>query len=182
MADTYTSPATFIPYGVGKSMWSIFNGSGSGKVIRPYRIWTMNNTANQNYVITYAIQGFLTTLGVVRITSSTGGLDVAAVKHDSNNTNLAPEVLVKTGATVQDTTILRTMLISNEDVNAGDSSFDCWSLVIPCATIWEVGYANGNATKPLTLREGEGVSIKHLGAGPSGGWLEIFAEFTQANS
>lgn len=180
MADTYTSLATVVGYGVGKSLWSLFNGTGSGKVLRVYRIWALNNAYSPNLYMT--IQGFLTNLGVMRITSQAFGIDTILSKHDSNNADLDSNIGHKVGAKVTDSTLLRQIVVSNEDPGVGGASYDEWCLCVPVNTIWEVGYANSNGNKALTLREGEGVSIKHLGASPTGSVCDVFAEFTQSAS
>jgi hypothetical protein len=43
MADTFTAAATGATFASNKSMLGLFNGAGSGRVLRVYRIWCLNN-------------------------------------------------------------------------------------------------------------------------------------------
>jgi hypothetical protein len=69
MANIYTITAPATPFLQNRCMIGIFNGVGSGKVIKIYRIAALNNQ-------TVAVTGVNAILKIVRISTGSGGLIV----------------------------------------------------------------------------------------------------------
>lgn len=171
MAATYTITARNVAFAASKSMLSVFNGVGSGKVIRVYRIWALNNQLT-------AVTGVLTNLEIRRITASSGGTDLSSLvaKHDSTSAALPAEVVVATNATVTKTTLFRRVLWSTDEPTANTAvTMDELETVVPLACIWAMGYGDP-LTEPITLREGYGVSV--INTGGSTGTADFIMEMT----
>lgn len=171
MAATYTIVAQNVAFAANKSMISVFNGSGSGKVIRVYRIWALNNQL-------VAVTGVLTNLEIRRITASSGGTDLASLvaKHDSTSAALPSQVAVATNATVTPSTLFRRVLWSTDEPAANAAvTMDELETIVPLACIWAMGYAD-TAVEPITLREGYGVAV--LNTGGAIGQADFIMELT----
>lgn len=173
MAQTYTAGYSGITFAANKSMLSIFNGSGSGRIVRVYRAWVLNNQ-------TSAVTGVLTTFRIERTSSQSGGTSITAVKHDTTNENLPAQVVIATGATITASGTLRTFIWSNDEAAVGTGTWDEFETLIPLCCVWDAGYGDSNV-QPITLREGEGFSITHTGSTTVGN-CDIFIEFTLASS
>jgi hypothetical protein len=171
MAATYTITAQNVAFAANKSMISIFNGSGSGKVIRVYRIWALNNQL-------VAVTGVLTNLEIRRITASSGGTDLASLvaKHDSTSAAIPAEVLISTNATVTPSVLYRRVIWSTDEPAANATvTMDELQTLVPLACIWSLGYAD-SSTDPITLREGYGVTVMNTGGAT--GQADFIMEFT----
>jgi hypothetical protein len=96
MAATYRSVATGVAFNASaRSLLKVFNASGSGVIVRVYRIWVLNNQ-------TAAVTGVQPRIDIVRVTTNpSGGVSNTPIKHDTNSANLPAQV---TAATL-DTTI-----------------------------------------------------------------------------
>lgn len=174
MAATFTLAAIGATFANGKHMCSLFNGVGSGRVLRLYRVWILNNQ-------TAAVTGVLTTLGLRRTSAQSGGTVITPTKHDSASSNLPAQVLAATGATVTNTSAVeyRRFMWSNDEPAAATGSSDELECFVPLNNIWDsTGDAN---VEPITLREGEGVTLHHSGT-TAVGLCDIFFEFTDAAS
>lgn len=172
MAATFTLAAIGAAFANGKHMLSLFNGPGSGRVLRLYRVVILNNQ-------TVGVTGVLTTLGLRRTSAQSGGTAVAATKHDTASANLAAQILAATGATVTNNADapFRTIVWSNDEPTASTASSDEMECMVPLNTIWD---STGDANiEPITLRPGEGVTLHHTGTSAVG-VCDIFFEFTDA--
>src|SRR5574343_9839 len=170
MAATYTANFQDIPFGNNKSLATIFNGTGSGKVLNIYRIVCLNN---QQVAVA---NGVVTTIEIRRITASTGGSTITAIKHDTNSADLPAQVTVTTGATdtVGADTFRRFMWSTDEPIfNA--TTIDEWQCIPVFNTVWDSGYAETNID-PIVCREGYGIVVKSPGSNTQG-QLDIFIEF-----
>ena len=171
MAQTYTAAITGATFGNGKSMASLFNGTGSGQILRLYRIWVLNNQ-------TAAVTGVLTTFSIRRTSAQSGGLAVVPVKHDSNSANLDAAIACATGATVTNTastTDLRRWMWSNDEPSVSSATSDEFECLVPLNCVWD---STGDANiEPLVIREGQGISVTHTGT-TTVGLCDIFLEFT----
>lgn len=173
MAETYTAAALGVAFANSKSMFGIFNGAESGKIIRVYRIWVLNSG-------TGSLTGVLTTLQIRRSTAQAAGTGAYVTKHDSNNAAIAAQVTIVHNGTVTDdgTLILRQWFFSNDEPAVSGATLDEWEVLVPLCCVWDAGYGDSNV-QPITLREGEGVHVKHSGTSAVG-FVDVFAEFTQA--
>lgn len=172
MAATFTAGFVGATFANGKHMASLFNGAGSGRVLRLYRVWILNNQ-------TAGVTGVLTTLGLRKSSSQSGGTSVAPTKHDSASSNLAAQILCATGATVTNTGDVpyRTMMWSNDEPAVSSATSDELECLIPLNNIWDsTGDSN---VEPITLREGQGATLHHSGTSAVG-LCDIFFEFTDA--
>ena len=174
MADTYSAYAAGVTFDVGKSFLGIFNGVGSGKVIRVYRMWMLNNQ-------TGAIAGDFTSFEIWTLSAMSGGSDATVTKHDSSNASLHTSVLVKYGASAfTETSRIRKFMWCNDEATQGTLVADDWETFVPLCLIGRWGYGS-TAKSPLVLREGQGLHLKHNGTMAIGN-ADVFLEFTQAAS
>lgn len=173
MAQTYTAAALATAFGNNKSMLAIFNGTGSGRVVRIKRIWVLNNQ-------TAAVTGVLTSFALKRSSAQSAGTAITPTKHDSNSEALPGTVLVATGGTVTQTAdvALRTWVWSNDEPAASGATSDEFECLVPLNCVWDS--ATGDADlEPITLREGQGIDVRHTGT-TTVGVCDIFIEFTMA--
>jgi hypothetical protein len=173
MAQTYTVGVVGATFGNGKSMFSIFNGSGSGRVVRVKRVWQLNNQ-------TSGVTGVLTTMELRRTTAQSGGTAQTPVKHDTSSESMPAQVVCATGATVTDAAgvaALRRWMWSNDEPAAATLTNDETECIVPLNCVWD---STGDSDiEPITLREGEGLSVKHSGTSTVG-VCDVFVEYTMA--
>lgn len=169
MASTYTAAALGVSFAANKSMIGIFNGSGSGVIIKVYRIWILNNQ-------TVAVTGVLTNIEIRRITAGSGGNIITPTKHVSSNPSLPAQVIVASAMTVTNSDLLRRVVWSTDEPVANTTAtIDELETLPAICTVWDSGYTDTDI-QPLVLREGEGVSVMNVGA--TVGVADFFIEFT----
>lgn len=175
MAATFTAAAIGVTFGNGKHMLSLFNGVGSGRVLRVKRVYMLNNQ-------TAAVTGVMTTMALRRTSAQSAGTSVTPSKHDTASASLPAQVLCSTGATVTNTADLemRRWMWSNDEPATGVASIDEFECVVPLMCIWDS--ATGDADlEPIVLREGQGVTIQNQGT-TAVGICDLFIEFTDAGT
>lgn len=175
MAATFTALFSGVAFGNNKSMAGLFNGSGSGRVLRVKRVWCLNNQ-------TSAVTGVLTTFELRRSTAQSSGTSVTPVKHDTNSSTLPAQVLCAHGATVTSAAsdAVRKFVWSNDEPAASAGTSDEFECLVPLNCIWDA--ATGDADlEPLVLREGQGLDVRHTGSSAVG-VVDIIVEFTDAAS
>ena len=152
-----------------KSMGAIFNGVGSGRIVRIQRVWMLNNQ-------TAGVTGVLTSMNIRRTTAQSAGTAVVPVKHDTASTTLAAQILVATAATVTLTGVeMRRWMWSNDEPAVSSGTSDEFETLVPLNLVWD---STGDADiEPIVLREGEGISVHHPGS-TAVGICDIFVEFT----
>ena len=174
MAQTYTAGAIGATFANNKSMLGLFNGAGSGRVIRVYRVWVLNNQVS-------AVTGVLTSWTMRRTSAQSGGTAITPTKHDTTSENMPAQVLCATGptATLTADVALRTWLWSNDEPAVSSAVNDELECIVPLMCVWD---ATGDANvEPLVLRAGEGVSIHHAGSSAVG-LCDVFVEYTLAST
>lgn len=174
MAQTYTAGAVGATFGNNKSMLGIFNGSGSGRIIRVYRVWVLNNQ-------TAGVTGVLTTWTMRRTTAQSGGTAITPTKHDTNSESMPAQVLIATGptATLSSDVALRSWMWSNDEPAVSSATSDEFETLVPLNCVWD---STGDSNiEPLVLREGQGVSIHHSGS-TTVGLCDVYVEYTLASS
>jgi hypothetical protein len=172
MAATFTAAAVGATFGNNKSMLGVFNGAGSGRILRVYRVWVLNNQ-------TTAVTGVLTNWSLRRTSAQSGGTAITPTKHDTASSNLPAQVLVATGGTVTLTSdvAFRTWMWSNDEPTAGSGTSDEFECLVPLTCVWD---STGDANiEPIVLREGQGISVHHAGTTVAG-ICDVFVEFTDA--
>ena len=174
MAATHTLSVVGATFANAKHMASLFNGAGSGRVLRIFRVWILNNQ-------TAGVTGVLTTLSLRKTTAQSGGTASTPVKHDSASSNLPAQVLAATGATVTNASVndLRKIMWSNDEPAVSSAVSDELECLVPLNCIWDS--TGDDRIEPITLREGEGCTLQHTGTSAVG-LCDIFIEFTDAAS
>lgn len=175
MAQTYTAAFLGVTFGNNKSMAAIFNGAGSGRIVRVKRVWVLNNQ-------TAGVTGVLTTWAVRRSSAQSAGTAVTPVKHDTLSETAPAQVLVATGATVTSAAAdtVRTFVWSNDEPSASSGTSDEFECLVPLNCVWDA--ATGDADlEPLVCREGQGIDVRHTGSSTVG-VCDIFIEYTLAST
>ncbi len=172
MAATFTAGAIGATFGNNKSMYGLFNGSGSGRILRVYRVWVLNNQ-------TSGVTGVLTTWTLRKTSAQSGGTSITPTKHDSSSSTLPAQVLSATGGTVTLTSdvALRAWMWSNDEPAASTGTSDEFECLVPLNCVWD---STGDSNiEPIVLREGQGISVHHSGS-TTVGVVDVFVEFTDA--
>lgn len=173
MAQTYRAVISGATFASAKTMLGLFNGSGSGRILRVKRIWQLNNQ-------TATVTGVLTTMEVRKTSAQSGGTSVTPLKMDSNSENIPAQVLCATGPTV---TLVAGQFMrwmwSNDEPAASSLTSDETETIPALSIVFD---ATGDADlEPLVLREGEGVSVYHAGS-TAVGICDVIIEFTLAST
>jgi hypothetical protein len=143
-----------------KNLLAINNATASGKLIKIYRMWAINNG-------TGAVSGGMTGLLLGRMASvSSGGTAIPFVPHSScvtagSNTPFTGISAVSGATTITGTiaTELRRVFKATDEIAAGGATMEEIQLIRPWATIWDTGYADANV-EPLVLRENQGILLR----------------------
>lgn len=175
MAQTYTLSGQAVAFGNAKHMLSIFNGVGSGRIVRVYKVIVLNNQ-------TAAVTGVLTTFGLRRTSAQSAGTSITPTKHDSASESMPAQVLTASGATVTNTADVqyRTWVWSNDEPAASSGTSDEFECLVPLNIVWDSSTGAGTL-EPIVLREGQGLTVQHSGSSVVG-VVDIFIEYTLAAS
>lgn len=134
-----------------KDMVSIFNPSGSGKILRVYEVWaTVPSSSGATVIIPFEMR---------LATAITTGTIVTAAKYDSTDPSSVAEVrTAPTGITDHSTT--PKMYTWVEQINTAQGSTDAHSHVIHDGLLV-------SKQKPLVLREGQGLYLRQIATNTS---------------
>jgi len=173
---SYTALGSGIAWAASaKNMMSLWNGAGSGKIARIYRIWMINNQLATVSGVTLEIWD------IRRITvRTTGGTAITPVKHDTASAAVPGQIIVEhTATTLTTTSIFRRGLFSNDEPTA-NAAMTCEEMcdLVPLALIWDSGYGNASVVEPLVCREGFGILVGQQTGGAAVGVCDIIFEFT----
>lgn len=175
MAQTYTIGAYGVVLTANKVTLCVFNGAGSGRIVRLYRAWILNN---QYSVSTYT--GVLTTLELRLTTSGSGGVAITPLKHDSNSESFPAQVVCGTGMTIASSSLFLRAVYQSEEPKVSALTMT-EALAIPSYTnIWDCAYNDANI-EPIVCREGQGVYLINITTTTSG-LADVFFEVTLANT
>lgn len=169
MANFYTLAAigaTFRPF---KNMITLFNGTGSAKILKVWKVWALNNQ-------TVAVTGVLGRLDLRLVTSISGGGALTALKHNSSIATLPAQIISAEGATCTLSSFFRKTNWSTDEPAAISSSMDEVALIPSWSEIWNVPYNNG-IIEPITLNENQGITL-YFNTNSSVGQADFFIEFT----
>ena len=170
MAQTYTLAAPGVSFALNKCMLGIFNGTGSGRIVRLYRVWVLNNGVA-------AVTGVLTNMELRRSTSGSGGVSITPTKHDTANETFPAQVEVASNQTVVSSDVFRRIVWSNDEATANvAATIDELETLPPLNLIWDVGYGDSNI-EPIVCREGQGVCLINTG-NTAVGSVDVFFEVT----
>lgn len=172
MAQTYTISSFDTTFAANKCMLGIYNGSGSGRVVRVYRIVMLNNQIT-------AVTGAVTNLEIRRTSAGSGGTDITPFKHDSTNESFPSQIIVSTNMTITATDVLTKVIWSTDEPAINSLTIDEFETLPAFSTIWDSGYGDSN-TEPIVLREGYGVALVNIGA--TTGIADVFFYVTLESS
>lgn len=150
----YTITAPGVAFLQDKCCLGIFNGVGSGKIIRLYRATILNNQ-------TAAVTGIANLFSLQRFTTGSGGTAVVPVKHDTAASSLPAQIITSTNMNYTTEQTLRRFAWSSDEPIASDAStIDEFQTVPSLNIVWDCGYSYVNeAIEPLVLREGYGAGL-----------------------
>lgn len=174
MTQTYRAVIAGTPYAANKSLLTIFNGTGSGRILRVKRVWQLNNQ-------TVAVTGVLTTMELRRVSASSGGTAGSAVKLDTANETLPAQVAISTGATdtlTGDPAFMRFMY-SNDEPSVSSLTSDETETIPALACVFDT--TGDTDIQSIVLRESEGLSVRHTGS-TTVGIADVIVEFTMAST
>lgn len=161
MAQTYTVTATGVSFALNKSMIALFNGVGSGRVLRVYRVLMLNTGVA-------TVTGGLNTMELRRLSAGSGGTPLPPVKHASANESFPAQIVAATNATVTVTDLFRRWVWStDEPVAAAAATIDELETLPVFNTIFESGYGD-TTVEPIVIREGYGLSVQCTGSNTAG--------------
>lgn len=179
MASTYTIAAPGAAFVTNKCMLGLYNGVGSGLVLRVYRAWALNNQ-------TQAVTGVQQLISFSRLSTGSGGISVLPVKHDSQSASLPAQVVCATNMDYTVHARLRRFAWSSDEPLSSDANGIDEVETIPAFTMfWDYSVAyNSTTVEPLVLREGYGAAIllDTLSSGTGVGSADFFIEFTSGAS
>ena len=166
MAATWVAYAR-VNFSANISLISLFNGVGSGRVLRLREITLCNDQQA-------AVTGMLTHIELRRISACSGGSTITPLAHDSNSTALEAEVLCRSASTDTVGVRMRRILWSNDEPLITGNTID----ERECLPIYGKLWASGEiGQKPIVLREGEGISARHTGS-VAVGFVDVVLLFT----
>jgi hypothetical protein len=166
---TFFVMAEAVQIGLNKSMSSLVNATGSGVVIRIREIRLVNM---QNSAVT----GIIADFRVFRCTGHSGGTSLTPNSHDTID-SLSSSVTARHSATIsgEGTGLLRHWEWSTDEWSPGapdvESSDHALQVLIPV-------YSTQPKTKPITIRPGQGITIKQI-INSTVGTFDVWWVFTQ---
>jgi hypothetical protein len=156
---TFSAYATNVAIGNNKSMLSIENAVGGSTVVRVIAIKVINTQAT-------AITGVVADFRLLKCTGHSSGTLVVPESSDSVDA-LSSDVTVRTGATIsgEGTGLLVRAQWSSDEWGVGSEDVESADHRAQFLTPF---YAPLAGTKPITLRGGEGLTIKQVTNSTSG--------------
>lgn len=169
---TFVATAINVTIGNNKSMISLLNASGSGVVVRLQKLFLINS---QNAGVT----GVSVDFRMFRHTGHSAGTQLTPRAHDTND-SLHANVTVRTGGTIsgEAADYLYRWLWGSDEWSTGpadaDSADHAQQSLNPV-------YVAGPGERPITIRPGEGLTIKDV-TNSTAGQFDLIAIFTEAAS
>lgn len=172
-----TRPATFIAHadnitiGNNKSMISILNADAS-KIVRIHQIIVVNNQ-------TTAVTGIMSEFTVLRITGHSAGTSITPLSYDTTD-SLDADITVRTGSTVsgEGTLSYKKWKQSSDEYGVGATDVESFDAAIQRVFAM---YERGSQLKPITLRQNEGITVKHI-FNSTAGSFSLYLVFTQEDT
>jgi hypothetical protein len=169
MASTYIVKTQATAFAASKHMLTVFNPSGSGKIVRVYRVWCENNQIGP------AVTGVTAILKLYRCTAASAGVTLTPVTYDSTNTALGT-VTAGTGMTVTASSLFRNYFISNDEPTSLTGTNDEWQQFNSICEVWNSNSLDASID-PIVCREGQGVTLQNSTSTTVGN-IDVFFEFT----
>lgn len=177
MANTFIAIAAGIPFtATNTSMLALFNGAGSGVILRVYRCWVENSSQDTAFTGTQGLLSFN------RITAATASnWTIPPIPLDSSNTALPAQVICGSKFTVTTSDLFRRVPWSTDEPTIVGGTIDELQTMNSFMYLWDTGYNDANI-EPLVCREGQGVSVQNISftatAPANAGYLDAYIEFT----
>lgn len=164
---TFVAQASSVALANNKSMLSILNTSTTN-VVRLRELFLVNDQ-------TTAVTGVIIQFNLLRMTGHSAGTSITAGLHDTNET-LDAGVTIRTGGTIsgEDATLYRQWKFSSDEWGAGSQDVESLQHIFQQSI---PRYAPSIATKPITLRQNQGVHVKHI-TNTTAGSFNLIAVFT----
>jgi hypothetical protein len=168
--ETYIVGSTSIAIGNNKSMLSLLNADAA-KIVKLREV-LLYNTA------TSAITGIAGIFNLFRFTGHSGGTSLTPESYDTSD-SLDADITARTGSTItgESASALRRWVVSTDDwgpgtldVEGSDQSAQKWGTPLY--------QHNSPFQKPITLRQNEGVHLKHT-VSSTAGTFDIYFVFTE---
>ncbi len=166
---TFTASAVSVGVSNNRSMTSIVNSGVSSVVIKIHEIYLINtrNTAITGTVINFELR---------RIGSHTGGVVVTPIPIDSIDSLAATVTCLSNAVVGSETDLLWRNVWSSDDWQTGTTDVESFDHVMQ--TLFPIYARKTNGTKPITLRAGDGISVK-CATNTTSGTFDILVVFTQ---
>jgi hypothetical protein len=161
--ETWVAYADAVAFAANKHHISIFNATGSGKIVRVVKLFAVN-------LQTAAVTGIVVRFDFKKITAASAGTTLTAQAVDSNNAALPAGVTVRTNGTITEGSLWFPWLTSVEEetaiVGLSKSMFQQWANMIP----------EGSELQEPTARENQGFTVKQITSTVVGsfGWIMVF--------
>lgn len=161
--DTWVAYADAVSFTANKHHITLFNASGSGKTVKVRKLFAVN-------LQTAAVTGVVCRFDIKRATAASAGTTITPVSFDTTNAALPSGVTVRTNGTVTEGSLLFPWLTTTDEETAvpalSKSTFQQMTNIL----------IEGNEIQELTLREGEGMTVKQITSTTVGsyGWILVF--------
>jgi len=161
--QTWVAYADAVAFAANKHHLTLFNGAGSGVVVKAMKLFAVN-------LQSAAVTGVFVRFDIMRASASSAGTALTPVALNTANASLPAQVTVRTGATVTEGALLFPYISLNEEETATQA------LTKAFLGQFESLLFEGIDVQPLTLREGEGVTVKQITSSTVGsfGWIVVF--------
>ena len=161
--ETWYALADAVAFAASKQHISILNATGSGMVVRVRKIFPCDLSLA-------SVTGVAVRFDFKKATAHSAGTVITPQAADSSNAALPAQVTVRTGATVTEGALLWPYTCASDEVGA-TQAFPSAQLMQALNSIPE-----GDEVQELTLREGEGLTIKQITSSTVGSfsWLMVF--------
>lgn len=180
MAATYTLTALAVTRSASKNMLGINNATGSGKVIRVFRIWMTNPH-------TAAVSGGMGyyTLGRISSAQYTSGTAINFLPHASVLTAGAATPFTGIGAAHGVTQAssfsheFKRILASSDEIALSGTTVDevAYGMLFPWSVVWDSGYGESDV-EPIVIRENQVLLLRAGSVGTYVGSADIHVELT----
>lgn len=158
MGATYILHQSAIANAAGKNYISIYNGAGSGKTIRIWRLWVSNAQ-------TGTVTGGVSVADIGGFSGAyTGGTAIisSAVSMDSTNAAIPAAIVASTGSTaITINRLLRRVAFLTDEFVVSDATSDMLNVGPVLSEYLNVGCQETDV-QPFILAEGEGFTFKHI--------------------
>lgn len=161
--DTFYAYADAVAFAANKHHIGIFNGALSGRVVQVRKLFAVN-------LQTGAVSGAVARFNIQRISAMTLGTAVVPQPADTANAALPATISVATGPTCTDAGVLFPWVTQTDE----ETAVPALSKALFQQSVNML--MEGESIQELTLRPGEGMSVKQITASTVGsfGWILVF--------